>query len=57
MPDPSKATLELKEGVNILADSVSITDVNPDTVNFLTVHWTGGSDIVKRVVVLILLKE
>lgn len=48
VPDPSKATLELKEGVNILADSVSITDVNPDTVNFLTVHWTGGSDIVKR---------
>ena len=48
VPDPSKATLELKEGVNILADSVSITDVNPDTVNFLTVHWSGGSDIVKR---------
>ena len=48
VPDPSKATLELKEGVNILADSVSITDINPDTVNFLTVHWSGGSDIVKR---------
>ena len=48
VPDPSKATLELKEGVNILADSVSITDVNPDNVNFLTVHWRGGSDIVKR---------
>lgn len=48
IPDPTTAELELLEGVNIIKDSVSITDVNPDTVNFLTVHWNGGEDIVLR---------
>lgn len=38
----------LSEGINIASDSVSITDYNPDTVNFLTVHWPGGDDIVYR---------
>lgn len=36
------------EGVNIATDSINITDVNPDTINFLTVHWQGGEDIVYR---------
>lgn len=38
----------LSEGINIVSDSLSITDINPDTVNFLTVHWNGGDDIVLR---------
>lgn len=47
--DPKESyKFELKEGVNIVNDSVSITDYNPDTVNFLTVHWQGGEDIVYR---------
>lgn len=50
IPEPStvKPILELTEGRNIVLDSVSITDVNPDTVNFLTVTWAGGDDIVLR---------
>lgn len=40
--------LLLSEGINIASDSVTITDYNPDTVNFLTVHWQGGEDIVYR---------
>jgi len=38
----------LVEGINLIADSLNITDINPDTVNFLTVHWNGGEDIVLR---------
>jgi len=38
----------LMEGGNIIDDSVTINDYNPDTVNFLTVHWQGGEDIVYR---------
>ena len=38
----------IAEGLNIALDSINITDVNPDTVNFLTVHWSGGEDIVYR---------
>ena len=38
----------LTEGTNIVTDSVTISDYNPDTVNFLTVHWQGGEDIVYR---------
>ncbi|MDO5849319.1 MAG: hypothetical protein Q4P18_07275 [Methanobrevibacter sp.] len=49
IPDPTEnSKLELTEGVNIIQDSISITDINPDTVNFLTVHWEGGEDIVLR---------
>ena len=33
----------LKEGVNIIRESVSVTDFNPDTVNYLIVKWTGGT--------------
>lgn len=40
--------LELIEGVNLVADSLSIHDYFPDTVNFLTVHWEGGEDIIFR---------
>ena len=40
--------LLLAEGINIASDSITITDYNPDTVNFLTVHWPGGEDIVLR---------
>ena len=40
--------LKLKQGVNIVMDSVSITDYNPDTVNVLTVHSEVLKDIVYR---------
>lgn len=40
--------LKLKQGVNIVMDSVSITDYNPDTVNVLTVHSEVMEDIVYR---------
>lgn len=39
--------LELKEGINIISNSVNITDFNPDTVNYLTVKWKG-EDIVRK---------
>lgn len=32
----------LTEEVNVLTDSVTLTDINPGTVNHLTVTWTGG---------------
>lgn len=38
----------LAEGLNIVMDSLSITDYNPDTINFLKVHWQGGDDIIIR---------
>lgn len=49
VPNPAAGEpLLLYEGMNVLDDSVTITDINPDTVNFLTVHWEGGEDIVLR---------
>jgi len=39
--------LLLQEGVNILSDSIQITDVNPNTVNYLIVKWTGGTITIK----------
>ena len=38
----------LAEGLNIHHDSITINDYNPDTINFLTVHWQGGEDIIYR---------
>ena len=38
----------LAEGLNIHDDSITINDYNPDTINFLTVHWQGGEDIIYR---------
>ena len=35
--------LILEEGVNIIRDSLQITDVNPNTVNHLIVKWTEGT--------------
>ena len=47
--DPEEnCDLLLAEGVNLATDSLTITDYNPDTVNFLTVHWQGGEDIIFR---------
>lgn len=47
--DPQKRhRYYLAEGLNIHDDSVTINDYNPDTINFLTVHWQGGEDIVYR---------
>lgn len=39
----SEYTLVLKEGENIIRDSLQITDVNPNTVNHLIVKWTEGT--------------
>jgi len=43
----SDYTLVLQEGVNILSDSLQITDVNPNTVNLLKVTWTKGTITLK----------
>lgn len=41
--DPTEYySCEIKEDVNVIVDSVSVTDVNPDTPNHLVVTWTGG---------------
>lgn len=50
IPEPTTvdSILELIEGRNVVLDSVTITDVNPDTINFLTVTWPGGEDIILR---------
>lgn len=33
----------IEEGVNVTLDNTSVTDVNPETINFLVVTWTKGS--------------
>ena len=43
----SNYTLILQEGVNVFSDSISITDINPTTVNHLIVTWTKGKIILK----------
>lgn len=48
IPDPETAELSLIEGRDIIQKSINITDINPETINFLTVHWQGGEDIVFR---------
>ena len=37
----------LEEGFNIFSDSVNVTDVNPNTVNYLEVVWKGGTIVIK----------
>lgn len=39
IPDPTKSSLVLAEGRDVIYDSVKVTDVNPDTINDLTVIW------------------
>lgn len=41
IPSPHNATLSLIEGQNIDYDSVSVTDYNPSTVNYLTSSFDG----------------
>lgn len=41
IPDPTTAKITLAEGRDILHDSVKITDVNPGTINHLTVTVNG----------------
>ena len=43
----SNYTLVLQEGINVFSDSISITDINPTTVNHLIVTWTKGKIILK----------
>ena len=50
----SNYSLLLQEGLNIFRDSIKITDVNPNTVNYLVVKWSEGkitikdSELIKR---------
>lgn len=37
----------LEEGFNVFSDSVNVTDVNPNTVNYLEVVWKGGTIVIK----------
>ena len=37
----------LVEGVNVFSDSVSVTDVNPNTCNYLEVIWKNGTIVIK----------
>lgn len=37
----------LSEGVNVFSDTVKVTDVNPNTCNYLEVIWTGGTIVIK----------
>lgn len=53
--DPKKFYIGvLQEGVNVFADSVTVTDVNPNTTNYLEVRWKDGiitlkdDDLIKR---------
>lgn len=43
----SHYSLLLEEGVNVFSDSIKITDVNPNTVNYLVVNWSGGKITIK----------
>ena len=48
IPSPDTATISLVEGLDIVQASINITDVNPETTNHLTVHWSGGEDIIMK---------
>jgi len=43
----SNCSLLLQEGLNVFRDSVKITDVNPNTVNYLVVKWSEGKITIK----------
>lgn len=43
----SSYSLLLQEGLNVFSDSVKITDVNPNTVNYLVVKWSEGKITIK----------
>lgn len=43
----SSHSLLLQEGLNIFRDSIKITDVNPNTVNYLVVKWSEGKITIK----------
>lgn len=42
IPDPSKAKLSIVESENVIYDSISVTDVNPSTVNCLKVNYANS---------------
>lgn len=43
IPDPTTATLTVDEYSNVIYDSVTVTDGNPQTVNMLTGNWNGNT--------------
>ena len=48
IPEPRNYKLWAKEGVNIVDQSVTIHDYNPETTNVLYVKWSKGVIIVKN---------
>ena len=48
IPNPCKAKLWATEGLNIVEDSVTVKDYNPETTNKLYVKWTDGLIIVNN---------
>ena len=45
--DPTSAKLKLIEDVNVFLDSISVTDIDPNTPNKLIVKWKNNSFIIK----------
>ena len=45
--DPTKATLSLIEDVNVYYDSISLTDINPNTPNKLVVEWNNSTYVIE----------
>lgn len=45
--DPSTAKLEIIESENVIYDSVSVTDVNPSTVNSLKVNYKNNTILIE----------
>ena len=43
IPDPTTATLTVDEYTNVLFDSVTITDANPQTINYFTATFNGDT--------------
>ena len=48
IPNPCKAKLWATEGLNIVEDSVTVKDYNPETTNKLYVKWTDGLIIINN---------
>ena len=43
IPDPTTATLSVDEYTNVLYDSVTVTDANPQTINYFTGNYNGNT--------------
>lgn len=43
IPTPSESFKRVQEGINIVDGTLQFTDINPDTINVLSVTYNGGS--------------